>query len=457
VDAENAARIMKPVHMDRLERNGSLASSSRLLGRVKGYMAEQKDDPRGLRTQDALMSLKVAGVPMPEEVYHESYFSEPKDPSAILLYSRENQKLKRDPLLVELKPLLEELAAAGPTPEGNWEGLSQEIRALDYLRRRDRRNAYDRLGHLLLELLDKLKGASRPRAALGDLTSALGVLAAIYRLAGRRDDAVELLALSWPLAVLAKSSFARAEWHQKAAYLLIDLSRYMRADDFLHKAHILYDCCRAENERLRTLVDYGYLLTESSRHIEALEHLEEILPLLPEADTENRFAAHQLLATNCRELGRLPAAQSHLQDAIPLVGDDLLAKAYCLWHLADLLMETGDMDAGLQSYNEALPLFSRLTGATELAQLALKYAGFLLKDRRLNELRTLAADLAGWFKPLRSNLRLRAAIENFQALVDLDELTEISFSEISEQVATLRAHERQTVLARTRPSRSVGS
>jgi tetratricopeptide (TPR) repeat protein len=437
VEAENAARIMKPVLLDRVERHGSLASGSRLLGKDDGYLAEQKDDERGLRTQDALMSLKVMGVAMPEELYHEAFFSEPKDPAAILRYSRENQKLRPDPLLVELTPLLEKLAAAGPTP-GEWESRSSEIREIDYLRRRDRRAAYDQLGHFLLEQLDTLSGETRPRAAFCDLASALGLLAAILRLAGRRDDSVDLLALAWPIAVQAKNPFTRAEWYQKAAYLLADLCRYSRAESFVEKAYLLYGIAGASHEQLAVLVDIGYILTEAGRHEESLDHLYEVLPKLVEIEDRYQVSAHHLLAVNHHSLGDLEAAKAHSRQAVGLIGDNFLAKAYCLWRLGEQLVVSNDLSEGFACFDEAIPLFIEHVGEPALiAHMIFSYTSILLESSHFAQLQNLDSHLSLWRGHSKRNIRLRTQIEDFRALINLGELTSSSFAKIRQQIISI--------------------
>lgn len=443
MEAENAGKILRPVYLKKVDQNGSLASGSRGLGEDDAFLAGQKDDVRGLRPRDAQMSLKVMGVPMPEELYHEAYFSEPKDPSAILRYSRENQKLKPDPLLTELTPLLADLAAAGPTPEGEWESLSDEIRALDQLRRRDRQKAYQGLGGVLLRALGKLRGEARPSQAFSDLSSALGTLAAIFRLAGRRDDAVDVLSLAWQLAFLGDDAKVVAEWHQKAAYLLVDLQRGARAEEFIARAHLLYDYCGCENERLRTLVDHAYVLTQRFEYAQALTLLGPAIERLPPGDIEGRIAAHQCMAVSYQAQGRLHEACAHLDRAIVLIGDDELARAYCLARRADLLASCGDPNGAIETYRVCLPLFASLTSAVELAELAMEYAVLLLAEGRRPELRQLAADLSGWLTKLRSNLKLRAAIENFHALTGLDDLDVEALKEIRRQISALKEHASQ--------------
>lgn len=434
MDAEEGAERLKNAFVDRLKRVDSLAEASRRLGEAEGFLAEQKDHPRGVRPLDAMRSLEALGNPMPEEVYHEAFFSEEKDPARILAYSREHQKLRPDPFVVGCLPRLEVLAAAGPTPEGSWTSQEAAIRDLDRLRRRNRTSALKKLQKLIAAALDQLESGDRPRPAFADLCSALGVLAAIYRLAGRRDDALDLLVLAYPLVLHSKEFKSEAEWYQKAAFLLVDLNRSARAKNFLDRAHHLYDLAESAAGCVRTLVDYSYVLTEERRHQESLDILERVLPRLPEADLEGRTSAHQFLAANYGALGNLPAAWDHLDQAIALVGDDLLSKAFCLSRRAELQVRTGDLNASVASHREALPLFAKITGAGELAELAMNCASLLLKLGQRSELRQLAADLAGWIERLKGNLKLRTAIEDFQALMDLDDLNDHTFETIREQV-----------------------
>lgn len=374
---------------------------------------------------------------MPEELYHEAYFSESKDPSAILRYSRQNQKLKPDPLLTELKPPLANLAAAGPTP-GEWESVAEEIQDLDRLRRRDRKAAYQDLGTLLLRTLGEFDGDCRPQRAFCDVASALGVLAAIFRLSGRRDDAVDVLSLSWQLVDQAHDLLAEGDWYQKAAYLLLDLGRGVRAEEFILRAHLLYDCCGCEAKRLRSLVDHAYILTQQSKYAEALALLGPVIPRLPEGEIENRITAHQCMSVSYQALGQPHEACAQLDLAIALVGDDAMAKAYCLARRADLLARCGDPNAAIMTYRECLPFFAKFTSAAELAELAMEYASLLLQEGRRPELRELAADLSGWLEKLRSNLKLRDAIENFFALNRFDELDPDSLLEIRMEIKALR-------------------
>ena len=429
--AEEDAGKVREVYRARTKKLGSKAAVGRQLGEGEQYAYDLDRNDDGMRTGDLLLVLELMGCPLPPEVYHEALFSVDTDPAAILGYAREAQRLPPDPFVEWLKPQLAALAAAGPTA-GQLEApsLVPEIRRLDRLRRRDRPLAQERLQMQIAFALERL-GASRPRPALGELAIALGVFAVVQRLIGRRDDALDLLVLARPLAVAASDPKVEAEWYQKAAYLLVDLSRCSRADEFILRAHMLYDQAGAEIERLRCQVDRAYIYYHLKKYSVSMKMLEDVLPRLFPADTEYRHSAHQVLALNFYSLGDERAARDQLDLAIALVGDDYFAKAYTLTSRGELLAKSGELEAGLACYREALPLLAKVTGAGEVAEAGMAYARLLLEEEeRRPELLALAADLSGWMQSLDGNLKLRAAIEDFQALIPLDQLDQQTFAEI---------------------------
>lgn len=435
---EEDARRVREVNRMRLKKRGFHTEISRRTGRRAKYWIDLDRHAKGMRTQELLESQEASGNPLPPEVYHEALFSFDTDPAAILGYAREFQKLKPDPFLAELKPRLEALALAGAAASGSWPSLLDEIRRLDWLRRRDRPAAKQQLEELLGEALTRLEGRG-PRRALGEISIAIGVLAAVQRLAGRRDDAVDLLVLARPLAVLAKDPKVEAEWYQKAAYLLVDLSRLPRAEEFVLKAHMLYDVAGTRAERLRAMVDRAYVLTHAEKHIESLAILEAVLPRLPTGDTENRISVHQFLAGNLQALGDLAGACKQFAAAIELVGDDRLACATCLWRQAKLLLALGDVSRAIALFGQALPLHAMVTGAGDLAELGMELAGLLWEQGRRPELRALAADLSGWIEQLKGNLKLRTSIEDFQALIEFDTLDRQTFASILARVKNAKS------------------
>ncbi len=434
VDAEEAAERLKAVHWDRVKRKGSLAEASRRLGEDVGYLAGQKEHARGLRVQDALQSLELLGSPMPEEVLHEAFFSEPKDPAEILLYSKEHRHLRRDPLLVRLAPRIENLAALGPTANATWECEWSRLREIDRLRRRDREEAYRRLRQLLVGAMNRLTGSSRPLEAFVELSCALGMLAAILRFAGKRDDAVDILVLARSLVKWTKNPRSEAEWYQKAAFLLVDLGRLARAEEFILQAHKFFDLCGSATDRVGSLVDLAYVYTHSERYEDSRNLLDHVLTQLESQDVESRIAAHQVNSKNFQALGDLRRACTHLVAAMDLVGDDLLARASCLWRLAKLLTALDDLPQALAMYREAMPLYAKLAEASDLAELAMEYARLLLLQDKRIELNSLATDLTGWIGRLKARSRLRHTILDFKALTEMGNLDPKNFAAILRQI-----------------------
>jgi len=456
MDAEEGSERLKQVFSLRLTKWGSQAEASRRLGKHQTYLNDQIRSDAGVRARDHLEALRILGCPLPQEVFHEALYSLETDPAGMLEFSREFQKLPMDPFLLELKPRLEALAVAGAAaeraPAGEDSSRLPEVQQLDLLRRRDRNQAKENLEQLLQAMLVELEaGEPKSRQGLAELTCALGVLAAIYRLAGRRDDAMDVLLPAWPLARLAHTPRSKAEWYQKAAYLLVDLANNTRAYHFLLEAHRLYDLAGAEGCRLRTLVDTAYVLTHAGYHEQSRELLESLLTRLPEADFEYRLSAHQILGENFQAAGDLVAACKQLDIAIGLVGEDLLARASCLWRRGKLLVLLADTPSALASFAEAMPLHATLTGAAELAELGMEYAEVLLKEGRRPELRLLAADLAGWLDQLKANLKLRAAIADFHSLIELDELNSVNLEKIIEAIRVAKIHWRRRVGPRQPP------
>src|SRR5690606_26641340 len=139
-----------------------------------------------------------------------------------------------------------------------------------------------KLQELISNALDRLEATGvRPRQAFAELASALGVLAALQRLAGRRDDAMDLLLTARKLGLLGENLKARGEWFQVAAYLLVDLSRNCRAYEFLGEANSLFFLAGLPEKQAEVMVDFGYVLNQAGRYAESREVLELVLPLLP--------------------------------------------------------------------------------------------------------------------------------------------------------------------------------
>jgi tetratricopeptide (TPR) repeat protein len=418
----------------------TLTEAGQVIGHSVSYYSRLMTEEGGsLNWQQSTESLELMGHPLPLEVLFTSITEIDTDPALILLAAREQTKIAADLYFREARPRIEALIAAGPMPEGEWSSRAAKIKKLDKLRRRDRQAAKVKLQELINNALDRMEATGlRPRQAFVDLAAALGVLAALHRLAGRRNDAMDLLLVARPLSLLANDLVAEGEWFLKASFLLVDLGRNVRAIQFLLEAGALFFLGGAPARVAATLVARGYVLTHAGLHEASRKILEPVLPLLPQSDIEGRLSVHQTLARNFRELGNLSKACEHLAAAIELVGTDLLARASCLWSRAILLTRLGESSKALASFKEALPLLATLTGAAELAELSMEYAKLLLREQRRPELRALAADLSGWIQELRGNRKLRDIVDDFMAMIDLKKLNQESILELVARIQEVK-------------------
>lgn len=439
MNAKEAADGFDVVYSGRLDQLGSANLASERMGRERNYLNGQLND-HGIRVRDALSGLEVLGDPMPEETFYTAFQKLDKDPAVYLEAAREPQPMAPDLFVREIAPRLAALVAAGASPGGEWQSRARKIEKLDKLRRRNRQLARERLHQMIYGMVERMENKDeRPRKALGELSSALGILAALKRCAGCRADALDLLLAARPLSLQAKDSEIAADWFMRAAMLLVDLNRDVRAHHFLLEAGSLYFLAGSTAKQAEVVVARAYVLTHANHHSESRHLLGLVLPLLGEHQGETRLVAHQTLAKNLRECGEVVEACKHLSIAIEMAGDDPWSLASCLWSKGKLLARLGDTSAALISFEEALPLVAKVTGAGELAELGMEYAKLLWTEGRWPELRALAADLATWIQPLRGTKKLQDIIEDFTALILVNDLTEESFCEILRRIQAFKA------------------
>jgi tetratricopeptide (TPR) repeat protein len=437
--AEEATDSFDEVYSAQVDQRGSFDLASKRMGRDRKFLRGQLD-ARGVRVPDVLHSLEVLDHPSPQDVFHTAFSRLDIDPAIYLEAAREPQQTAADHFFREMAPRLAALAAAGASPGGEWQSRSRKLEKLDKLRRQDRQLARERLNQLIAGMVERMeKKDERPRKALGELAMALGVLASLQRYAGRRGDALDLLQAARPLCLLARDPFVEGDWFVKSAILLVDLNRNTRAYQFVLEAIDLFFLAGAIAEQAQATVTSAYVLMHAEQHAESKKILEQVLPLLQDHQAHIRLIAHQTLAKNFRELGELDEACEQLSTAIGLAGDDTMARASCLWDRATLLGRLGDVSGAMASYHEALPLLAKLTGAAELAELAMEYAKLLFREGKWPELKALTIDLAGWIQELRGTSKLRAVIDEFARLVEFNRLSEEAFQKILKRLQAARA------------------
>lgn len=393
------------------------------MGRSESYVTNALKHEDGSRLGFLLGGLEAAGHPCPPDTFRAAWSKLGTDPTVLLLASREWQNLPADPYLKQAGPRLKALVNAGPTNHTNWGSRQSKIARLDALRRCDRLKAKERVQHMIsLGFRRMEKSGELPRQGLGDLSRALGVLAAIHRLGGYRDAAMDALILARPLALLSEVPGAIGHWYQKALYLAVDLKRYDLGYEFAHEALKFFFYSREVGAQARVLVDIGYVLNHAKMPKDAKRTLELALPMIRESDQEYRFGLHQLLAKQKLALGDLQGAREDLTIAQKYVGSDRLADAALSWHTAQLLVSTGEPKAAIAAYQNAIRYYSLQASAGEVAELGLELAIVLYQEKRRSELRSLATDVAGWVHQLKGNRKLRDTIADFAALATMDKL-----------------------------------
>lgn len=406
----------------RIERRVTYAGLSRLWKRGKTFAIKLKAHVRGPRLGDVLRSLELAGDEKPQDVFHQAVETVPRDVVGILACNREHQGLEASPFLVAMAPRLLALADA-PREAGRWRSRLAAIRRAEQLRLADHPRAIGKLEGLValgLRLLERR--ASRPAAALGDLACALASLAAVYRQSGRRDDALDALLLAHPLTLAADDPKVEGIWRQKAAYLLVDLDRCDRAQEFLEEAATLLSIAGAPGKQVEVLVDLGYVLSHAGRSEEAYKWLRRVLPLIPQEDTGNRFAARQLLALQLERLGQSSEALDQLEIAEFLVGGDKLALASLQWSRARLNVKLGESEKAIESYRAAGSLYEKHGSEALVATLTFEFAKLLIEENRRPELLELTAGSSRWLNEAQRNRKIQEAFEDLAALAVMNNL-----------------------------------
>jgi tetratricopeptide (TPR) repeat protein len=422
----------------RIERRITYAGLSKLFKRGKTFALKLKAHLRGPRVGDVLRSLELAGDEKPQDFFHQAMETVPRDVVGILACNREHQGLDPSPFLVAMAPRLLALANE-PGEAGAWRSRLSTIRRFEKLRLADHPLATRKLEWLIglgVKLLER--HGSRPARALGDLACALASLAAVYRQSGRRDDALDALLLAHPLTVASDDPRAEGIWRQKGAFLLVDLDRCDRAQEFLEEAATLFLLANARSEVVEVMVDLGFVLSHAGRSEEANKWLRRVLPLVPPGDRESLFAVHQLLALQLERVGQSLEARDQLEIAEGLVEGDKLALASLQWSRARHSVKLGEAGKAVEAYRAALALYERHGSEADMAKLSFEFAGLLITENRRPELMDLTAGLSRWLDEAQRNQKVREAFEDLAALavmkrVDIDALDELRRSLPSEE------------------------
>lgn len=410
---------------ERIHRRISYARLSSLLERGKTYVLQMVGHPRGPRIGDLLAAQERAGDELAPDVFHQA-FETPgaADPLRQLACNRRRQGLPPSPFLISIAPRILGLAEAGVRPGGNWRSQRGKIQVWEKERFRERERSQGKLEWAVglgVALLERSK--ARPAAAFGDLACALAGLAVACRIDGRLDDALDALLLAYPVAMLADDPRVEGIWYQKAGYLLVYLNRCDRAYEWILEASRRFSEAGARHEQAQTLVDIGFVLSSAGLAEEACKALRRALKILPASDCESRFAAHQILAGELVQCGRLAEAARELECAVLLSGDGKLQLASIHWARAKIFVRQRELDQARKTLDLALLLQMLHGSPMDVALIAFELAELLIGKNFRPELAALAAGVSTYIAHRPCDPSVRETIENFVALVTLKELS----------------------------------
>lgn len=430
---QEQVRKLVALGVERMRRRRHLADISEEAGFEKSYAAQLKSRPQSVRVGTFLQLLAIAGDECPADVFHQAFSLAGVEPVRLLACNRRREGLAPAPFLVEAAPKI--LALHGPGPDRRWRSRLQEIRKLEMLRFSKLPVAQAKLEALVRLGIALCAKTPRPRSAYCDLACALASLAVVYRTAGRLDDALDTLMLAWPLAMVPGVPHVEGIWNQKAAYLAAYLNRTDLGLDFARRAAVHFIEAEAEEDQARSLVDLGFLCSRAGQSEEACQQLRRALKVLPVSDREYRLAAHQILAGEYANLGLAPEAIRELNQAEELIAEhDQLLRASLSWGRARLLVAEGDMPNAVPAFEVALRLLRAHGSPSDVAEVTLDYAELLLRQKSRPELTTLAAGCATYFGGIECDRQVREAMEDFVALVKMEQHLSKSFSELRGQL-----------------------
>lgn len=426
---QEQVRKLVALGVERMRRRRHLADISEEAGFEKSYAAQLKSRPQSVRVGTFLQLLAIAGDECPADVFHQAFSLAGVEPVRLLACNRRREGLAPAPFLVEAAPKI--LALHGPGPDRRWRSRLQEIRKLEMLRFSKLPVAQAKLEALVRLGIALCAKTPQPRSAYCDLACALASLAVVYRTAGRLDDALDTLMLAWPLAMVPRVPHVEGIWNQKAAYLAAYLNRTDLGFDFARRAAVHFIEAEAEEDQARSLVDLGFLCSRAGQSEEACQQLRRALKVLPVSDREYRLAAHQILAGQLANRGYLLEAIEELQHAEELITEsDLFLRGSLAWGRARLHLAADERQRAAEAFGLALPLLRTYGSPADVAEMTLDYAELLLKPKNRPELELLAAGCSEYFSRIECDRQIREAMEDFVALIRMDQLLLTSFVDL---------------------------
>jgi tetratricopeptide (TPR) repeat protein len=314
------------------------------MGTDRHFIQRRIAGDRDLAVDDLLLALDA--IPYPRDVYFREVLlgSGPTAPQDVLRLGLEPESRKPDAFLVGIGMVLDQLKGRVLPPRGPLAD-PEPFATIDCLRHVERLPAKKQLEAHLRELLAPVEAGLEPEPELvGRLVEGLGILAAIHRLGGSRNDAAKALIHAFDLCGTGQTC-ALGSVYKRASYLLRDFFLMGEALDFNRQAFAIF-AVRGDRKRLLQLqIERGQIEIELRRERQALEIFRAILEEIENEAPDCQFAVFKGIAVCQTELGDLREASHFLAEAKRLANPNDRRQSAYLLHL--------EGDVSRRSRNEA--------------------------------------------------------------------------------------------------------
>lgn len=413
------------------ERVGDLRSAVQDAGFSQNYSYRLVNRERKMGLDLAAKLMEMNGIPVVELARRlleqeagrpapATPFEAPQ-PAQLLARLREKGAEKNSPFLGQLAPWLDGIGRKPLLEIRKPMVWRATLMVLEEERTRDWRKTRRRLERYALALARRLAGPDPvTRNDLVELASLIAAWAAVQRVAGWRNQALDALQIAFVLAERSADVWTQGFCFQKAAYLTHDLGHNQLALILIERAALCYGEAGTPDDLARILIDRGYFSFFCGRKEEALRLLESGLRKVDRNQRLYVVAAHLTLARIFRERGDRSRARQELRAAIDCHLADSIEVAYISWEAAKQEREFQDAAEAEKLLKTSFRLFVHHGHSGDLAFVALDWAEILLETGRLPELKRLVRDVLKRLETMARAIRgLAKPFENLAALLAL--------------------------------------
>ncbi|MDA8017809.1 MAG: hypothetical protein MPN21_10210 [Thermoanaerobaculia bacterium] len=423
---------------DAVGRTMSARSLSEKLGHSHNYVRRIFSREIPLQVSTLLEMLTQLGMP-PRSFFDQVLEGLPAiDPVAVLRFYRQGNGLPLDPFLDEVGPRVRALVDRPVDTDAAVESWRGELDQLEKLRFEDRDGTKLRLESIIREILAQVDSLEErvPSQHLADLALAGATWATIMRTKGLHDNCCDMYILALGPGIRSDDAWVLGSTLQRASYLLRDLDAAEAGLKFLTVAQDLFTQKGDLLKLGQVLLDRGILLSHLGKEFAAFRLFDASLRLLPQSATQLRAAAFSEMAFNCQERDELARAHEYICEARKLYrpGSTDHVYAHILATEARIARKLGFHAEAETAFKTAISAYDRGGNPGYVAFVALDLAGLYLEQGRTLELASLADDMFGVLKILRSNRMMDAVLMEFIRTAKWGELTEKFLADAKERL-----------------------